>query len=305
MDHRSPVRVTVATITKAELIDRPRHLSRAVFLFMNRHFKIPLLVLIALVASAIGLSAEIINSMCPVTPEEPVESWITADYEGKTVGFCCKSCLRKFNANPDAYIQNLGLKQVNPSLGGNTHTSEHAEHTNSLIEGFSHQHSDDDHIEYSEHDHATDHASSETFAPLVFLGKLHVLSVHLPIALLPIAAVLEFLGGYVDSRKLSFAARTNFTIGAFSAIVAVSLGWIAAEHANYSGELAEVLFVHRWLGVAVASISLLGVLGISIQPRTDKIGITIYRFALLFLLLLVPLAAHFGGSLIYGKDYLF
>ena len=305
MDHRSPVRVTVATITKAELIDRPRHFSRAIFLFMNRQFKIPLLVLIALVASVTGLSAEIINSMCPVTPEEPVESWITTDYEGKTVGFCCKSCLRKFNANPNAYIQNLGLEQVDSSFGGDAHTSEHAEHTNPLSEDSFHQHSYDDHSENFEHDHATDHASSETFNPWVLLGKLHVLSVHLPIALLPIAAILEFLGIYVRSRKLSFAARTNFTIGATSALVAASLGWIAAEHANYTGELAEVLFVHRWLGVAVASISLLGVLGISIQPRTDKIGITIYRFAIFFLLIFVPITAHFGGSLIYGKDYLF
>lgn len=242
--------------------------------------------------------------MCPVTPEEPAESWITTEYLGKTVGFCCKSCLRKFNANPSVYLQNLGLEQVDPSLGGDAHTSEHAEHTNPLSEDFSHQQSDDDRSRNSEHDHATDHISRKTFDPLVFVGKLHVLSVHLPIALLPIAAILEFLGIYAGSHKLSFAARTNFTIGASSAIVAASLGWIAAGQANYSGELAEVLLVHRWLGVAVASLSLLGLLAVLIQKHYVRPGKFVYRGVLIVLLLLVLLAAHFGGSLIYGKDYL-
>ncbi len=47
-----------------------------------------------------------INTICPVTDEE-VDGDITVVYEGKTVALCCKSCLKKFNKNPEKYMKKL------------------------------------------------------------------------------------------------------------------------------------------------------------------------------------------------------
>src|SRR5690625_5180365 len=52
-------------------------------------------------------AAEPVNSWCPVTPEEPADPAITATYKGQTIGLCCKRCLRKFTADPTAYVANL------------------------------------------------------------------------------------------------------------------------------------------------------------------------------------------------------
>lgn len=160
----------------------------------------------------------------------------------------------------------------------------------------------------NDHDHATDHGSTSGGTGgriLTLLGKLHVLAVHLPIALLPLAGLLELAGMWLNSAKLRFAAALNFILGGLSAWIAVALGWIAEGQSNYSGELWQVLFWHRWMGVGVAVLVGLGLLGLFLRRRDSPAGRILYRTALFCLLVLVPLTAHFGGSLIYGPDYLF
>ena len=47
-----------------------------------------------------------VNTICPVSGEE-IDSEITAIYKGKTYAVCCKSCLKKFNKDPEKYISKL------------------------------------------------------------------------------------------------------------------------------------------------------------------------------------------------------
>jgi uncharacterized membrane protein/YHS domain-containing protein len=233
-------------------------------------------------------AAEPINAMCPVTPEELAETSITTEYHGKTIGFCCKSCLRKFNQDPIAYVDQLNPNPEHPK------TDHHASVDSEHVRG---------------HDHTKDHQKAETDSTLnrllVTLGKLHVLVVHLPIGFLPFAGLFELIGLKMHSPTWRFTAKVNFIFGASSALVAAGFGWIAAEQSIYSEELAELLFFHRWLGISVASLSLLGLLGLFIQSTYEKVGALIYRIIVFLLAILVPLTAHFGGSLIYGTNYLF
>ena len=47
-----------------------------------------------------------VNTVCPVSGEE-VDPKITAVYQDKTYSFCCKSCLKKFNKDPEKYVSKL------------------------------------------------------------------------------------------------------------------------------------------------------------------------------------------------------
>lgn len=267
-----------------------------------------------LLSVASAAAGEPVNAMCPVTPDEPAESWITTELEGETIGFCCKSCLRKFIANPEAYLENL--KASSTSHGGQAHTEEADNHSSLVLGDESHHDDGHEHAdgaaptsgnESGEHDHSTDHGSGNGTSPtwLITLGKLHVLAVHLPIALLPLAGILEGIGMFRKSSLLLFAARTNFVVGSFMAIIAASLGWIAADQSNYSGELAELLILHRWAGVTVAAFAVLGLPLLLSAVRGNSVGRRLYRIILFLLVALVPVAAHLGGSLIYGVDYIF
>ena len=49
-----------------------------------------------------------VNTLCPVEKEHPVDPTVaTSTYKGKTVGFCCEDCIKKFDLDPDAYAASL------------------------------------------------------------------------------------------------------------------------------------------------------------------------------------------------------
>ena len=58
--------------------------------------------------------AKPLNAKCPVKSEENSKAEFTITVSGKTIGFCCASCMGKFNRMPGAYINNI------PELKGGT-----------------------------------------------------------------------------------------------------------------------------------------------------------------------------------------
>lgn len=271
--------------------------------------------LLLLFFSSLGLaSAELVNKMCPVTPEEPAESWYTTEYQGQTIGFCCKKCIRQFNADPEAYLANLNMQEASH---GETEVMASDGHTQEDVHDSGHNHGESVQLEdvaphadqvAVEHNHATDHGSvkeNESTQWWVLIGNFHVLVVHLPIALLPLAGLLEAISLFLKSEKWRFAARFNYVSGASMSIMAAALGWIAANQSSYKGELAEILTWHRWLGVSVASIAAIGLLALLLAQLKIPRLLNVYRSIAFILIILVPITAHLGGTLIYGKNYPF
>ncbi len=50
----------------------------------------------------------IVNDVCPVMGR-PVskDAKYKTTYEGQTIGFCCRGCVKKFEKDPEKYISNL------------------------------------------------------------------------------------------------------------------------------------------------------------------------------------------------------
>lgn len=47
------------------------------------------------------------NQVCPVTGEDVDSDTPTVVYQGKTIGFCCSGCIKKFQKDPAKYMKNL------------------------------------------------------------------------------------------------------------------------------------------------------------------------------------------------------
>jgi len=131
------------------------------------------------------------------------------------------------------------------------------------------------------------------------IGRLHPPSVHFPIALVVAALLAEVLGG--RARRLAGASRFCILVAAACAPFVAALGWI---HAAVEGRTGSTLDLHRWLGVATA----LGTLVLAwlserrfrgAAPGADRA----FRVALVACAVLVGIAAHFGGTLVYGEGY--
>lgn len=47
------------------------------------------------------------NKVCPVTGEDVDSEIATEIFQGKTIGFCCPGCIKKFKKDPEKFIKNL------------------------------------------------------------------------------------------------------------------------------------------------------------------------------------------------------
>lgn len=130
-----------------------------------------------------------------------------------------------------------------------------------------------------------------------FLGRFHVLAVHLPIGLIVLLPLLEFGGAYRPA--LREAAGFVLGLGAAACLGSLILGYLLAWG---SGEAGPTVTRHMWGGIALSIGTLLCLL---VRPAwssgSDR---HLYPSLLVFVLLALVWTAHQGGSLTHGNNYL-
>jgi uncharacterized membrane protein len=137
---------------------------------------------------------------------------------------------------------------------------------------------------------------------IIFFGRFHPLILHLPIGFLVIAFTLEALSRFHRFRQYKPAVGFVLLLGAASAVLAAALGYMLSLGGGYNEEL---LFIHQWSGIALASAAVISFLlyrKLQLFPsfRLDVIYLTLMALMMISL----SVAGHFGGSLTHGSDYL-
>jgi mono/diheme cytochrome c family protein/uncharacterized membrane protein len=136
---------------------------------------------------------------------------------------------------------------------------------------------------------------------LRWLGKLHLLLIHFPIALVLAAGIGEFISAWRGSRVPSPAVRFCLTLAAIAIIPTVTFGWLHAAAGNGVGS-PQLLTAHRWLGTA----SGVWMIGTALCAERDAHrgargrGVQV---ALAIGIVLVAATAHLGGSMAHGSDF--
>jgi len=133
---------------------------------------------------------------------------------------------------------------------------------------------------------------------IYFLGRLHVLALHLPIGIIYVAVVLEFLARKPRYANLAGAATFLWGAAAITAIITVVFGLMHASEGGFTG---ESLVRHRLLGIVVAVASTaLWLFRLKALPGYQKLqpvtGIA--------MVLLVAMTGHYGGNMTHGSTYL-
>jgi len=136
----------------------------------------------------------------------------------------------------------------------------------------------------------------------LFLGRFHPLAVHLPIGLLLIAAVFEWLGVIRPLAHLRRAVPALLVSACIGALFAVYHGVLLAAG---SGVLSESVDSHLWAGVALSISMFLLVPARAFIARLPRLlAASCYQILLLVSLFLLMGASHLGGNITHGKDYL-
>src|SRR5215470_11064634 len=100
-----------------------------------------------------------------------------------------------------------------------------------------------------------------------FLGRFHVLILHLPLGILTLAVALEILVRFRPFRFLENAVAPAWIAGAISALATVALGLMHATEDSF--EDMDAVEAHGWAGVTLAAVTcLIAILRTRMQPVT-------------------------------------
>ena len=135
-------------------------------------------------------------------------------------------------------------------------------------------------------------------------GRLHPLVVHFPVALLLLAAAIEFIRVFRDDARLGRLTIFLVGIGAAGAVVAAATGWVFAHESHPEQSMRATLTWHRWLGLATAALSVLAWVTARRWADGPRRGTRWINRAIGWLAAgLLIITGHLGALLVWGSDY--
>jgi mono/diheme cytochrome c family protein/uncharacterized membrane protein len=129
-----------------------------------------------------------------------------------------------------------------------------------------------------------------------FIGRFHPLFVHLPIGILLLALLLQWLSRKEQYTLSHGVMKVIWALGIFSALLSCITGYLLSLNGEYE---ENIIALHMWMGIGTAALSLL--IGAKVFSRQFD---SVYKFSSVALLFLIMGTGHFGGSLTHGEDYL-
>lgn len=131
-----------------------------------------------------------------------------------------------------------------------------------------------------------------------WLGRLHPIVIHFPLAFFPAALFTAIVG----RRRPAFAKPVQFLVvtGGIIAPIAMVLGWLTGGLTLTDTD--PLLRVHRWLGTAIGIFGLALAIWAWKRPEEDRRPVMILALAGITAAIIVQ--GWFGGALVHGIDHM-
>ena len=144
-----------------------------------------------------------------------------------------------------------------------------------------------------------------TWRTVRWLGKLHPVLVHFPVAFILGAMIAELLGlwSLMGMKEHSHGVvRFCLILGALGGVAASVTGWMNAEFIHHSGSLGWVLLFHRWIGPTISVVTVIACIALHRAGNEGRSRRT-FRILLFLDAFLVGIQGTLGGMLVYGINH--
>lgn len=134
-----------------------------------------------------------------------------------------------------------------------------------------------------------------------FLGRLHPVLVHFPVALVLVALVAE--GLCIARRDGRYADTARFLIlaAAWLSVPAAVTGLIRADSMTFDPTQARLFAIHRVAGIATpVLVFLCAGLGEGARRSGQIWELMLYRVVLVLAAVSTAVAGYFGGEIVFG-----
>jgi uncharacterized membrane protein len=132
---------------------------------------------------------------------------------------------------------------------------------------------------------------------IYFLGRFHVLVLHLPIGIILAAVALDWIARRERFRALAAVSPFLWALAAVSAVATAALGYMHLAEGKFSGDSVAA---HRFFGTSVAVFTVV----VSWLSRRPELYKRVNVATGIVALALVAITGHFGGNLTHGSSFL-
>ncbi len=139
------------------------------------------------------------------------------------------------------------------------------------------------------------------------IGKLHVLLVHFPIALALSTVLADFLWAITRKDYFRICGMYCLVLAAIAVIPTAITGdqMLDTVESGLTPDNLKIADTHEDLALTSLALIIAAAVLRGIQKnRPQKIWLVIYSILIVLILGFITLTGHYGGMLVFGKDYL-
>lgn len=154
---------------------------------------------------------------------------------------------------------------------------------------------------FAHEEHGTTLQSENINQWMQWIGNFHLIFLHFPIALIVMTVISECLSWKYKNPFFDHASRFMLIAAAIATIPTALTGLAFSYGVSYEGEMVDIFWWHRFLGLFITALSFLTVILKELTIRKTIKSSMYYSITLIILFISVNITGYLGGEMTFSS----